>query len=118
MKLFLPVLLLFALCSCTVSKPYNPVKKISPAELQEDYDLFRGILEESHPSLYWYTPKDSVDYYFNWGKTRLTDSLSEYKFRNVLSYVLSKIRCGHTSVRSSKSAASYAEKTRMISFPL
>ncbi|HWJ93017.1 MAG TPA: S41 family peptidase [Flavisolibacter sp.] len=118
MKILLPVLLLFALCNCTVSKPYNPAKKFSPAELQEDYDLFRDILEESHPSLYWYTPKDSVDHYFEVGRTKLNDSLPEYKFRNVLSYVIAKIRCGHTSVRSSKAAAAYAERARLISFPL
>jgi hypothetical protein len=118
MKLLVPVLFLLALCSCTASKPYNPAHKFSPVELQEDYDLFRGMLEESHPSLYWYTPKDSVDYYFDWGRTRLNDSLQEYKFRNVLSYVLARIRCGHTSVRSSKAAASFAERSRLISFPL
>src|SRR4051812_2023005 len=118
MKSLLPVLLLFALCNCTVSKPYNPAKKFSPSELQEDYDLFRNILEESHPSLYWYTTKDSVDHYLDWGRTQLTDSLQEYKFRNVLSYVLAKIHCGHTSARSSKAAAAFAERSRLISFPI
>src|SRR5436190_22590277 len=109
----------FMLISCSVSKNnYNPNKKFSPEQLQKDYELFRDILEESHPSLYWYTPKDSVDYYFEAGANRLHDSLPEYKFRNVLSYVLAQIRCGHTSVRASKAATRYAEHTRGLMFPL
>lgn len=90
--------------SCSVSR-YNPARKFSPQQLQEDYSIFRGSLEEAHPSLYWYTPKDSMDYFFDVGKARLTDSLSEPQFRNVLAYVISKMRCGHTSARPSKAAA-------------
>src|SRR3954468_22429347 len=118
MKLLVPVLFLLALCSCTTSKPYNPAHKFSPVELQEDYDLFRDMLQESHPSLYWYTPKDSVDYYFDEGASKLKDSLREPDFRNILSYVISKIRCGHTSVSPSNAAQRYAARTRSISFPL
>jgi len=64
------------------SKNYNPSKKFSPNELQDDYRVFRDVLEESHPSLYWYTPKDSVDRYFEIGSSKLQDSLTEYKFWN------------------------------------
>jgi hypothetical protein len=111
--------ILLFLSSCAISKnSYNPNKKFSPEQLQKDYELFRNILEESHPSLYWYTPKDSVDYYFEVGASRLKDSLPEYKFRNVLSYVLAKIRCGHTSVRASKAATKYSDRVRSWMFPL
>ena len=54
----------------------------------------------------------------NWVLQKLKDSLTEYKFRNVLSYVLAKIHCGHTSVRASRLASRYAERTRGIQFPL
>ncbi|HEV7333425.1 MAG TPA: S41 family peptidase [Flavisolibacter sp.] len=90
--------------SCTVSR-YNPSRKFSPQQLQEDYSIFRGSLEESHPSLYWYTPKDSMDFYFDVGRSKLKDSLTEGQFRIVLSYVISKMRCGHTTVRPSRAAA-------------
>ena len=103
---------------CAASKNYNPAKKFSPEALQEDYTIFRNILEESHPSLYWYTPKDSIDYYFDEGARRLHDSLHEYQFRNVLSYVVSKFRCGHTSVRSSAAATRYAARVRSFALPL
>ncbi|HTM93049.1 MAG TPA: S41 family peptidase, partial [Flavisolibacter sp.] len=110
---------LILLSSCAVSKSnYNPNKKFSPEQLQKDYELFRNILEESHPSLYWYSPKDSIDYYFETGAGKLQDSLTESKFRNVLSYVVAQIRCGHTSVRASKDAARYSNRTRTWMFPL
>lgn len=118
-NLLITLSVLIFMTSCSVGKNnYNPSKKFSSEQLQEDYKLFQNILEQSHPSLYWYTPKDSVDYYFKVGESKLNDSLPEYKFRNVLSYVLSKIRCGHTSVRASKAAIKYSERTRIWMFPL
>src|SRR5947209_18946265 len=67
---------LLMLVGCVASKPYNPSKKFSPDDLQADYDLFRASLQDSHSSLYWYTPKDSMDYYFAVGKSKLKDSLA------------------------------------------
>lgn len=110
--------LLLILGSCTVSRNYSPGKKFAASQLQKDYQLFREILEESHPSLYWFTPKDSIDYYFNWGAARLTDSMQEYQFRNILTYVTSKIRCGHTTVRASKAAVKFSERVRSYAFPI
>ena len=86
------IMLLVLAGSCSVSKNYSPAKKYGPGQLQEDYRLFRNILEESHPSLYWYTPKDTIDHYFDKVAAQLNDSLPEYKFRNLLSMVLSQVR--------------------------
>lgn len=101
--------------SCAVSK-YSPARKFSPQQLQEDYSIFRESLEEAHPSLYWYTPKDSMDIYFDIGKAKLKDSLTETQFRYVLSYVISKMRCGHTSARPSRAAAEAVGQNSL--FPL
>lgn len=80
--------------------------------------LFRHILEEDHPSLYWYTPKDSINFYFNTTYARITDSMTEPRFRILLSYVISKINCGHTTVRYSKKYSRYLDTVRMPQFPL
>lgn len=101
--------------SCAVQR-YNPAKKFSPEQLQEDYAIFRGSLEEAHPGLYWYTPKDSMDFYFAVGKSKLNDSLTEGQFRTVLSYVIAKIRDGHASVRPSRAALAAARQNSP--FPL
>lgn len=111
---------LVVLTGCAASRqPFQPNKKYSPAALKADYTLFRNILEESHPSLYWYTPKDSMDYYFDQGYARITDSMTEPRFRTLLSYVISKINCGHTTTRYSKKFTRYLDTVRGTrSFPL
>ena len=116
-NVFVGLLSLCVLVSCSVSKQYSPTKKFSPKELQDDYSIFQSSLEESHPSLYWYTPKDSMDFYFEAGKSKLKDSLTEMQFRYVLANVISKVRCGHTTVRASKGAAGFSG-TQGLSFPL
>ena len=100
--LSIPVFLGVFFSSCAVSKNFDPYKKYGPNQLKSDYTLFRNILEKEHPGLYWYTPADSMNYYFEKGERMLHDSLTETGFRTVLSYILSKIKCGHTTVRPSK----------------
>ena len=92
-----------ALAGCRATKEYSPAKKYAPEVVRNDYRLFRNILEDSHPGLYWYTPKDSMDLYFERGAAMLgSDSMTETRFRAVLSYVLAQIHCGHTYARPSK----------------
>lgn len=104
MRNLISIIILLSLSSCAVSKQ-RPYKKYGQEQLKQDYTLFRNILEAQHPGLYWYTPKDSMDYYFTKGESMLKDSMNESGFRNVLTYVVSKIRCGHTTVRPSKAFA-------------
>src|SRR4028119_692098 len=99
--------------SCTATRPvYNPARKIPRELLQKDYTLFRKILEEGHPSLYWYTPKDSLDYYFALTQARIKDSMTEPEFKLLLSYMISKINCGHTAVRYSKAYSRFLDTIR------
>ena len=114
LTLFLGIVLL---TGCGVSKSsFSPIKKYSPDQLQSDFLVYQQVLEAHHPSLYWYTPKDSMDYFFQVGKDRLKDSLTEPAFRNVLNYVTSKINCGHTSVRPSKRWSKYNDTVRIGRF--
>ncbi|MFT4022398.1 MAG: S41 family peptidase [Flavihumibacter sp.] len=114
---------LFVLCclggGCRAPRnAFDPGKKYAPAQLHRDYDLFQNILQESHPSVTWYSPADSMQYYFNWGRQRLSDSMTEPQFRSVLSYVISKIHCGHTSTRYSKKYLSFLDTARLPLFPV
>ncbi len=96
---------------------YSLPKK--PAEeLKEDFRLLQKILEANHPSLYWYTPKDSMDLFFEQAINSITDSLNEVQFKNKVSWVVSKIRCGHTSVRFSNAYTRNAKHVRYPVFPL
>ncbi len=87
--------------------------------MQRDYGIYEHILEEAHPGLYWYTSKDSMDYYFKRGRQQLNDSLTEQEFRKILTYVTARINCGHTSIRSSKAYNKYIDTARIFRvFPL
>ncbi|GAB4093305.1 S41 family peptidase [Flaviaesturariibacter terrae] len=96
------MLFVAVLAGCRSSKEFVATKKYAPEVLREDYRLFRNILEDSHPGLYWYTPKDSMDLYFERGAALIQDSMTETRFRAVLGYVLAQLHCGHTYPRPSK----------------
>ncbi|HYJ37890.1 MAG TPA: S41 family peptidase, partial [Chitinophagaceae bacterium] len=114
---FSAVLLVLSGCSSS-RKSFSPSKKFSPEQLREDYSLFRKILEDVHPSLYWYASKDSIDYYFDEGYRRIRDSMSEPGFRTLLSYVLARVNCGHTTSRYSSDFSHFLEIARLRTFPL
>jgi C-terminal processing protease CtpA/Prc len=97
--------------------PYQLSKKSAP-ELKEDFTILRKVLEANHPSLYWYTPKDSMDLYFDESINSITDSLDEVQFKNKVAWLVSKIRCGHTTVLFSKAYTKNAARFRFPSFPL
>lgn len=118
--LLLLCLQLLCLYSCTVAKSgYTPLKKFSAQELKRDYDLFQRILEQRHPSLYWYSTKHQMDSAFDAGRLLLKDSMTEYGFRRVLALLASNIQCGHTSVRASRNYQKYFDTLAgKRSFPL
>ena len=104
---------------CSVSRTYDPDKKFPKEKLQEDYSLLRKILEEKHPSLYWYTSKDSMDRYFDEGYKNITDSMTELQFGwKVIAPLTHEIHCGHTSFGMSKRWNKFIRSKRIPSFPL
>lgn len=114
---FLLVLLLGS--GCGLSRPaFNGNQRYPVEKLQRDYTLFRNILEESHPSVNWFTPADSMNYYFDWGYRQLTDSMTEPQFRSILSYVIAKVKCGHTSTRYSRKYLRWLDTARLPLFPI
>jgi hypothetical protein len=102
----------------SLKSSFDPNQEYPKEKLQEDYHLFRDILQDAHPSLYWYNSKDSLDYYFDYGYRHINDSMTEPQFRTILSYVIAKIDCGHTSIRFSKKYAKYIDTARKAEFPL
>lgn len=111
-------LMLFVSCAGPVRMTGHRLPQKSAEDLRNDFTLLRKILEANHPSLYWYTPKDSMDLYFTQAINNITDSMDEVQFRIRVAQVISKIRCGHTSVQASKKFQHMAPQVRFPSFPL
>jgi hypothetical protein len=102
-----------------MSKNYSPSQQFPKEQLQQDFSLLRNILEKKHPSLYWYTSKDSMDHYFKQGYEAIQDSMTEQQFGwKIIAPLVSKIRCGHTSFSMSKSWNKFMRNARLPSFPL
>jgi hypothetical protein len=108
------------LFSCApTQKNYNPAKKYGREQLQQDFTLLRNILEKKHPSLYWYTAKDSMDYFFNRYFTAIEDSMTEQQFGwKILAPLTHKIHCGHTSFGMSSAYNKWVRNKIQPSFPL
>lgn len=107
------------LTACSSSKNvYTPQRLYAPSQLQEDATVLWQTFQRCHPSLYWYTSKDSLDPAFEKLISSLTDSLTEQQFRMRLAEAVAMIRCGHTSIRTSKAAANYRQKHPEPFFPL
>ncbi len=116
---FFMVMLCGGLISCVATKTYSPAKKIPQELLRKDYLLLRNILEKKHPSIYWYTSKDSMNLYFDSYYRAIADSMTEQQFAwQILAPMVDKIHCGHTSVGSSKAYRKWAVGKRLPSFPL
>ncbi len=113
----LAVMTLFA--SCKSSAFYSAALKFPAEDLREDYRVLRTILEKQHPALYWYTPKDSMDLFFDQYYQVITDSMTRQDFgTRVLAPLTAKIRCGHTSVSYPSRYNRMQRKVPLPSFPL
>ncbi|MEO5991870.1 MAG: S41 family peptidase, partial [Ferruginibacter sp.] len=94
-------------------------KKYSAQILKEDFTLLRNVLQTKHPAIYWYTPKDSMDFYFDKYYNAISDSMTEREFAwNILSPAIEKIHCGHTSVSMSKGYVKYNKNKKLPAFPM
>lgn len=104
--------------SCgTTKKSFHPEKKFAPDQLKKDFAILKETIEANHPSLYWYTTKDSLDSLYETIAAGITDSINEAQFRNKIAFWVSNIHCGHTSTRASKAYIKYFEKKKLPLFP-
>lgn len=125
---WLPMLwlvLVLASCSNSIMAPaksvtaFAPFKKYSPEELRKDLDMMKDVMEKFHPSLYWYTSKDSMDQIFTYYRAAIADSMTEQQYGfKILAPVITSVRCGHTSFNYSKPYSKAMRGVRLPSFPL
>jgi hypothetical protein len=73
-------------------------KQFQPAQLREDFALFRKSLEEAHGALYRYTPKAELDRVFEGAEKGLDHPMDALTFWRRLAPVVAAIKCGHTWV--------------------
>lgn len=105
--------------SChAVKKGFDPSYKISANDAQADLDVLQNVLQRHHPGLYWYTSKDSIDFFFSLTRNLLKDSITEIQYKNRIAWLLAKIKCGHTVVRHTVDYSNFFRNKRLPQFPL
>ena len=104
--------------SVIAQKKLADAPKIPPALLIKDLQTLQKVIEQNHPSTYWYTPKDSMDYYFSSALASVKDSMTAWAFKNVVATYLANIKCGHTSVHFSPKLTKQYANYRFPQFPL
>ncbi len=71
-------------------------KTFSPAQLKEDFDVFKQTLVAIHPGIYRYNTPASLEKDFATLETKLKKTLSESEVFLLFSQFAEKIKCGHT----------------------
>jgi hypothetical protein len=70
----------------------------SQEKLQKDFLQFRKILEETHPALYDYTPKEVLDSLFAVNMGKIDGDLDFDTFLMLMTEVIAQVGCGHSSL--------------------
>lgn len=114
------VLLIIFLASCGISRNtgFFPERKFPVEKMQKDFSILREIYEKSHPGIYWYTAKDSMDFFFDKDYAAIKDSMTEPQFKNLLSQTIQHLQCGHSSTKYSRKYDFYLFNSRLPQFPL
>jgi C-terminal processing protease CtpA/Prc len=76
--------------------------KHSIGNLQQDLNILRGALEESHAGIYWYRTKAEMDEAFNVAYQSLNSEMTELEFYRIIAPIISRIGCGHTWIATTE----------------
>lgn len=112
------------LSACQSSRPrtdalVNATNRVyTVAQLQRDFQLMRRAMEEAHPGLYRYHPRDSVSRWFDQAYARLNRPMTEIEFRRAIEPAVDRIGCGHTDLYASKAFTQYRKKHPLRAFPV
>ena len=81
--------------------PYRPdivSQKFSHTALQQDFSVFRSVLERAHPGLYTYSGKKELNTCFDSIYQTLDHPVDIRAFHEKLSFIIDKIGCSHTNL--------------------
>ena len=68
----------------------------APEKLKEDFQILQGALEQLHPGLYLYTPKNKFDQLFKDTQMTFKKPATVRDFYLRVGPVVEKVKCGHT----------------------
>lgn len=102
-----PILALTGFCQ---SNNYDPAHLYSVDELQTDFQFLRTNLEKTHPNLYLYTPKETLNLFFDSLYKSIENPLTALEFYNLITLVNPKVKDAHTMLLPGEKAGNYFTK--------
>jgi hypothetical protein len=92
---------------------------LKPEQMTEDFKFLRKILEETHPALYRYTPKEVMQRKMDSIAGSLNAPMAFYDFYRLLASLIADIRCAHTYIIPKKNLGQYFNKEiKMLPFEI
>ncbi|MDJ1472461.1 S41 family peptidase [Xanthocytophaga flava] len=70
--------------------------KLTPTQMQEDFDVFQRALKEAHPGLYRYTDTTTFTKIFDSLSHSFKREMTDQEFYQTLTPAIAQIKCGHT----------------------
>lgn len=111
-------LIITTICT-SCSNRLQPITKLPSDKLRKDFDVLRATLEKTHPSLYWYTSKETFDSLWVVQRQRITDSMQVLDYAlQVLAPITSMVRCGHTTLSLPPALVRITANQKKPSFPI
>lgn len=98
MKKITTILFLIIFTKTAYSQNFGEFPKIEKEKLQRDLDLLYQGLDKFHSGMYWYTPKDSVDFAFQNAKNKINTDLNVLEFHKIIAPLVALTREDHTDV--------------------
>ena len=110
-KRFLVFLLVISFVNGFAQKNnYDPYHLYSTDELKADFRYLQSSIEKHHPNLYLYTPKATLNIFFDSLYNSIGHPLTAVKFYNIITLLNSKIKDGHTMFLPGEEATNYLNK--------
>ena len=103
-----------ALVSLTSSVIAAELPVFQSGELKSDFALVRSALEEAHPDLYRYTPKEELDQAWDRAAAALDHPMTALEFYRHTGAVLALVKDGHLGWTYSDAITEYLEEIRLI----
>jgi len=83
---------------------------------KSDLRIFKRALEETHPNLYRFTPKERFKIVFDSIDRQITSRTNQLEYFRLLSKIESLVREGHTYLRPSESLLRHVQQQRLFPF--
>lgn len=110
-------LVLFVICFplfCSGQTDTLQQFKLTPDQARSDFRLYRRLLQETHPGLYRYTPKEQMQRFLDSVDASFIKPIAFYDYQRLLALVNANIRCAHSSALPSADIWGYLRSIKIL----